>query len=60
LLGRSVLAPLQRALRRGLGVRAGWCTLDPPGELPGAGLAPRRRRLCTRGYTSQCLLATRV
>jgi ubiquinone/menaquinone biosynthesis C-methylase UbiE len=60
LLGRSVLAPLQRALCRGLGVRAGWCALDPTCELPGAGLVPRRRRVCTRGYTSQCLLATRV
>jgi ubiquinone/menaquinone biosynthesis C-methylase UbiE len=60
LLGRSVLAPVQRALCRGLGAGAGWCALDPVRELAGAGLAPRRRRVCTRGYTSLCLLADRV
>ena len=60
LLGRSVLAPVQRALCRGLGAGAGWCALDPVRELAGAGLVPRRRRVCTRGYTSLCLLADRV
>lgn len=57
LLGRTLLAPVQRALCRGLGVGSGWCALDPQPELLAAGLSVRRRRLCTRGYTSLCLLA---
>jgi ubiquinone/menaquinone biosynthesis C-methylase UbiE len=57
LLGRSLLAPIQRGLCRGLGTGAGWCALDPEAELAAAGLAVRRRRVCTRGYTSVCVLA---
>lgn len=57
LLGRTVLAPVQRTLCRGLGVGSGWCALDPQPELLAAGLSVRRRRLCTRGYTSLCVLA---
>jgi ubiquinone/menaquinone biosynthesis C-methylase UbiE len=57
LVGRSLLAPMQRELCRGLGAGSGWCALDPEPELAAAGLAVRRRRVCTRGYTSVCLLA---
>lgn len=60
LAGRSLLAPVQRVLCRGLGTGSGWCALDPEAELTGAGFAPRRRRVCTRGYTSLCVLAERV
>ena len=57
LIGRSLLAPMQRELCRGLGQGSGWCALDPEPELAAVGLAVRRRRVCTRGYTSVCLLA---
>ena len=60
LVGRSLLAPMQRALCRGLSAGSGWCALDPEPELAAAGLAPRRRRVCTRGYTSLCVLAEPV
>lgn len=60
LLGRSLLAPGQRALCHGFGVGSGWCTLDPEPDVTAAGLAPRRRRVCRRGYTSLCLLTDRV
>ncbi len=59
LLGRSLLAPAQLALCRVLGPRAGWCQLDPTAELTGAGLRPRTRRVCTRGYASLCVLGER-
>ena len=58
-LGRALLAPGQRALCRVLGTPAGWCQLDPTAELADAGLRPRHRRLCTRGYASLCVLAER-
>jgi ubiquinone/menaquinone biosynthesis C-methylase UbiE len=60
LLGRSVLAPAQRALGRGLGRASGWRALDPTPELAGAGLRVRRTRVVTRGYASLCLLAERA
>lgn len=60
LLGRTLLAPVERALCRGLGIGSGWCALDPEPELLAAGLSVRRRRLCTRGYTSLCVLAEPV
>jgi ubiquinone/menaquinone biosynthesis C-methylase UbiE len=60
LVGRSLLAPAQRGLCRGLGAGSGWCALDPEPELAAAGLAVWRRRVCTRGYTSVCLLAEPV
>jgi ubiquinone/menaquinone biosynthesis C-methylase UbiE len=59
-LGRSLLAPVQRGLCRRLGAGSGWCALDPEAELAAAGLAVRRRRVCSRGYTSLCLLAEPV
>lgn len=58
LVRRSMLAPAQRVLCRGLGAGAGWCALDPVREFAAAGLAARRRRV--GGYTSRCLLADRV
>jgi ubiquinone/menaquinone biosynthesis C-methylase UbiE len=57
LVGRSLLAPSQRTLCRVLGPGSGWCALDPSDELTCAGLHLRRRRICTRGYASLCLLA---
>lgn len=57
LVGRSLLAPAQRALCGVLGVGSGWCALDPEPELASAGLAVQRGRVCTRGYASLCLLA---
>jgi ubiquinone/menaquinone biosynthesis C-methylase UbiE len=60
LIGRTLLAPVQRKLCRGLGPGSGWCALDPEPELAAAGFAVRRRRVCTRGYTSVCLLAEPV
>jgi ubiquinone/menaquinone biosynthesis C-methylase UbiE len=57
LIGRSLLAPMQRGLCRGLGAGSGWCALDPEPEIAAAGLAVRCRRVCRRGYTSLCLLA---
>jgi len=60
LIGRSLLARVQRGLCRGLGQGSGWCALDPEPELAAAGFAVRRRRVCTRGYTSVCLLAEPV
>ncbi len=57
LLGRSLLAAMQRGLCRAFGPGAGWCALDPEPELAAAGFTVRRRRVCTRGYTSVCVLA---
>ena len=57
LIGRSLLAPIQRGLCRAFGPGAGWCALDPEPELAAAGFAVRSRRVCTRGYTSVCVLA---
>jgi ubiquinone/menaquinone biosynthesis C-methylase UbiE len=57
LIGRSLLAPVQRGLCRGLRAGSGWCALDPEPEMAAVGLAVRCRRVCTRGYTSLCLLA---
>jgi ubiquinone/menaquinone biosynthesis C-methylase UbiE len=57
LIGRSLLTPVQRGLCRRLGAGSGWCALDPALEIAAAGLAVRCRRVCTRGYTSLCLLA---
>ncbi|MDQ2894275.1 MAG: class I SAM-dependent methyltransferase [Actinomycetota bacterium] len=59
LLGRALLAPLQATLCRVLGQRSGWCALDPRADLAGTGLRLRSGRLCTRGYTSLCLLLER-
>lgn len=59
LLGRSVLAPVQATLCRVLGHRSGWCALDPREDLAGTGLRLRSGRVCTRGYTSLCLLLDR-
>ncbi len=58
-LGRALLAPGQRALCRVLGAQTGWCQLDPTAELADAGLRPRIRRVCTRGYASLCVLVER-
>jgi ubiquinone/menaquinone biosynthesis C-methylase UbiE len=60
LIGRSLLTPVQRCLCRGLGLGSGWCALDPEPELAAAGFAVRRRQVCTRGYTSVCLLTEPV
>jgi len=59
-VGRSLLAPAQRTLCRVFGAGSGWCALDPSGELVSAGLCLRRRRVCTRGYASLCLLTERA
>ena len=56
LIGGPLLAPAQRTLGRVAGQASGWCALDPAAELEGAGLPPRRGRVCTRGYASLCLL----
>jgi ubiquinone/menaquinone biosynthesis C-methylase UbiE len=59
LLGRSALAPLQHGLCRAFGRPSGWCALDPSVELAATGLSVRRRKVCTRGYASLCLLVER-
>jgi ubiquinone/menaquinone biosynthesis C-methylase UbiE len=58
-VGRSALAPLQHGLCRAFGRPSGWCALNPSAEMPAAGLAIRRRTVCTRGYASLCLLVER-
>lgn len=60
LLGRSLLAPVQSMLCRALGRGSGWCAVDPRSDLAGTGLQLRSGRMCTRGYTSLCLLLDRA